>query len=192
MALHAGARALLQSRLGRKLIGHSGLGGVRFSQIQHVEHRFEGKKRETTNSLGLIGSKIELAQRLLLIERNLADLQDLKLFFEGRILEFLDVLFQALQPLLDHGEVGEDQLQFDVFDVALGVNGGFFHRHRIVCKGADHVDERVELAQSLRLHARARHFDDAAGRVHVFDGGVGVLHRLEHGNQAVEALIAAP
>ena len=94
---------------------------------------------------------------------------------------------------VQHLHIGEDELQVDGLDVPLGVDAALHVDDVVVFEAADHVDDGVHLpdigeefvAQALALGGAL----DQAGDVHEFDGGGGVLLRLVHLGQLVQALV---
>jgi len=58
-----------------------------------------------------------------------------------------------------------------------------------VFERSHHVRQGVQLPQALRLDARPRQFNDAAGRIEVFNRGVDGFLRVKHLRQAVKPRI---
>ena len=59
---------------------------------------------------------------------------------------FFQILFQALQPLFDLTQITDHKVEFDVPDVAQGIDGSDM-RDRRIFEGAHDVGERVHIAQ---------------------------------------------
>ena len=75
-------------------------------------------------------------------------LQQFELVVELGILDLLAILVQALQALLDHHQIAEDQFGLDVFEVAHGIDRALFVRHGLVLEDAQHVREGIRHAQA--------------------------------------------
>ena len=78
------------------------------------------EKLEPADALLLVAAERELAQRSILLERNLAFLEQLGFTVELRILHFFSIFVQALEALLDHHQIAQDQLGLDVLQVPHG------------------------------------------------------------------------
>jgi hypothetical protein len=79
----------------------------------------------------------------------LALFQQLEFAVELGILDLLAVLVEALQALLDHHQVAEDQLGFDVFQIAQRVDRALFVRDGFVFEQAQHVGEKRRTTRRL-------------------------------------------
>ena len=137
-------------------------------------------------------------QRLLLLEAGLhppeqRDLLLARLSLAGA--RRADDGIEPLQPPLDDGEVGEDELQVQRLDVARRVDGAVGMRHGLVLEGAHDVDEGVRAVQGgLRL--RSRPFaaaggapGESAGDVGELDVGVDGFLRPEERRKLVHPLV---
>ena len=61
---------------------------------------------------------------------------------------------QLLDALLDHGQVGERELQLEALDVAPRVDAAVGMRHRRVVERPHHVEQRVGVPQAGQLVGR--------------------------------------
>ena len=105
----------------------------------------------------------------------------------------------ALQPLeaaLGHRQVGQDELEVEALEVARRVDAAVGMRVRRVLEGADHVEQRVGVAQPRQVVGRQLLGADVPlgrrrGRrqVHVRDVGLHDLLRLEDRGQPVEPVV---
>ena len=102
---------------------------------------------------------------------------------------------QLLDPLLDHGEVGERELELELLDVAPRVHAQERVRHGVVLEGAHDVEQRIGVAQPGQLvggdvpvggHASR---DRGRRQVDVGDVGGDLAAWLEERRQAREALV---
>ena len=110
----------------------------------------------------------------------------LALQFAGAAL--LQVLFHALEAFFDLGEIADHQVEFDVLDVAQRIDGADV-RNGVVFKGAEDVDQRVDVAQAGEEGGLLEGFLADGGDVDVFDGGVGGLLGRVEGRELVEAFV---
>ena len=99
------------------------------AQIQHVEHRFAGQEHEARQHFHFFRLEFQLAQRRFGFERKPAAVQESQFRFEYRFLLFLQVFFDALDPLRALFEIGQDQFEVHVPDVAQRVERSAFVRH---------------------------------------------------------------
>ena len=88
------------------------------------------------------------------------------------ILDLLAVLVEALQALLDHHQVAQDQLGLDVFQVAQRIDRALLVGHGLVREQAQHVREGVHHAQAGQVAGVAQVLLRDGRHVHVFHGGV--------------------
>ena len=101
---------------------------------------------------------------------------------------FLEVFFQALQPFFDLAEIADHEVEFDILDVAQGIDradmrdGGIF-------ESAQDVDQRVHVAEMADVGGLLQRFLANGAHVHVFDGGVGEFLGVVESGQLVEALV---
>ena len=145
---HGGVRAAGQRTVAVFLLALVQAAGVLFADIEHVEHRLLREELEAADALLVIGIELQLAQRLVGFEQRLAFHQQLEFAVELGILDLLAIFVQALQALLHHHEVAEDQLGLDVFQIAQRVHGALLVRNGLVGEEAQHVGERVDHAQA--------------------------------------------
>ena len=82
------------------------------------------------------------------LHRGFALLEQLEFPVQLRILDLLAVFIQALQPLLDHHQVAEDQLGLDVFQIPQRIDTAFLVRNGIVLKQPQHVRKSVHHPQA--------------------------------------------
>ncbi len=117
------------------------------ADIEHVEYRLLGEKHKASDQLLLLGRHLQLAQRLLLFE-SLFRAQQQSLFVLKIVgAPFLEIFFQALQTLFHLGQVADHQIEFDVLDIAKGIDGANV-RNRFVFEGAQYVNQCVHIAQA--------------------------------------------
>ena len=153
-------------------------------EVQAMEDGLLREKGEPPHRPGVVRRERHRPERPLALElglqadedRLLADLELLSLLLDRRL--------QALQPPLDHLEIGQDQLGLEVLDVTLGRR----RAERLVGEGADHVKERVRVPELLGVEAGALALRDTR-QVHDLEGGVGRLLRLEQGREPIDTRI---
>ncbi len=101
---------------------------------------------------------------------------------------FLQVLLDALQPLLHLAEVVDDEVEVDVLDVAQGIDWPDV-RNGVVFEGAHHVRQRVDIAQVGGEGSLVQRFFRQRGHVGVFHARMDEFLRVVEGGQAVEAVV---
>ena len=159
-----------------------------FADIQRVQNRLLRKEHEALDELSLFRRHFELAKGLLLFE-GFFGAQEQGVFaleLAGALL--LQVFLDALEALLDLGQVADHQVELDVLDVAQGIDGADV-RNGVVFKGAQHVNERVDVAQAGEEGGFLQGFLADGGDVDVFDGGEGGLLGRVEGGELVEPLV---
>ena len=77
-------------------------------------------------------------------------LQQLEFSLQVGRAHLLEILFHALHAFFNLPQIADHKVEFDVLNVAQGVNGSDV-RNRIVFKGAHHVNDRVHLAQMAEV-----------------------------------------
>ena len=103
---------------------------------------------------------------------------------------------QPLEPPIDEGEVGDDELEVEPVEVAPRVDRALRVGMRVVLERPDDVEQRVRLAEPGEVLGGQLLGPDAAlrrgrrgGQVDVGDVGVDDLLGLEDLGQAVQALV---
>ena len=81
---------------------------------------------------------------------------------------FLQIFFEALKPLFHLRQIADHQVEFDVLDVAQGIDGADM-RNRIVLEGAQHMDQRVDIAQAGKERGLLQRLLPDGGDVDKFD-----------------------
>ena len=122
------------------------------------------------------GGHLQLAQREFLFEGLLGAEQQSLFALQVAGASFFEVLFQAFQALLNLRQVADHQVELDVFDVAQGIDGADMG-NRIVLEGAQHVDQRIHVAQAGEERGFFQRFLADGGYVNIFNRGVGGLFR---------------
>ena len=108
-----------------------------------------------------------------------AAIQQRKFRLEDRLFLFLQIFFDALDPLRRLLEIVQHQLNLDAFDIAHSIKRPAFMRHRRIFKQPHHVRQRIRLAQR---HQRRRIFLAILlqpADIHVLDRRVRHFLRLE-------------
>ena len=146
------------------------------------------EKHEALDELFLFRSHLQLAQRLLLFEGIFGAQQKGVFALQLGGAHLLEVFFDALQALFDLGEVADHEVEFDVLDVAQGVDGADVG-NGVVLEGAEDVDEGVDVAQAGEEGGFLQRLLADGGDVDEFDGGVGGLLGRVEGGELVEALV---
>jgi hypothetical protein len=140
----------------------------------------------------LVAAEIERAQRLSVFEGRPAPLQDVLLLFEFRVAaRLLQIALETLEAPFDDAKVGKDQLVLHRAHVTRRIDGSRRVRHRGIAKHADHVQERVGVAERSDVEQRrgTRLRAGCAAHVGELDGGRHVLLRVEQRRQAIEAIV---
>ena len=134
------------------------------------------------------GSHLQFTQRKFLFQRLLgADQQRLfVLQFAGAA--FLEILFQPLQPLFHLRQVADHQIEFDVLDVAQRIDGADM-RDRVVFKSAQHVNQRVHIAQAGQEGRLLERLLPDGRNIHILHRRVGCLLRRVKLRELVEPLV---
>ncbi len=161
------------------------------AQIKHVEHRPQRKKHEAGEDLALLGRELELAQRMFAFDRRAAAHERRLLVLAGGVFLALEVFLQPLQAALDLFEIGEHQLEIERLRISQGIDAARGVRHGGIVEDAQHVRERVHLAQRRQHRGIARRFSFCGAHdapdVDVLDGGIGHLFRLIERGQLIDA-----
>src|ERR1017187_5368665 len=118
-----------------------------------------------------------------------APLQQIELVVQLGVLDFLAVLLQALEPLLHHHEVAENQLRFHVFQVAYGVHRAFFVGNGFVLKQAQNLGESVHHPQTGQVAGIAQVLLRDGRHIHVFHRGMRDFERFEEARQFLQARV---
>ena len=103
---------------------------------------------------------------------------------------------EPFQAPVDHRQVGQDELEVEALDVALGVDAPVGVRIRRILEGADDVEQRVGVPQPRQVLGRQLLGPHAAlarrrrcGQVDVGDVGLDDLLGLEDRGELVQALV---
>ncbi len=170
------ARVLLEARA---LEPRGRLADLLLTEVGDEQHRLAGQERVAAQPRLLVLRELELAQRPLGFERLLQPLEERALAHVLGLVGLLDVGLEPLEPALDRGEVGEDQLELEHLRVAQGVERAVGVRRALGLEGAHHVDERVHAPQRGQVDERLALALGDAGHVHVLDGRERLLLRVE-------------
>ncbi len=149
------------------------------AQIQYVEHRFARQEHEAGQHLHFFRLEFQFAQRSFGFERQSAAVQKPQLCFEYCLFLFLQIFFDALDPLRALFEVGQDQLEIHVDDVAQRVERPAFVRHRRILEQSHDVRQRVGLAQRYKRRGIFLAIFLQPADIHVLDRRVRDFLRLE-------------
>ena len=103
-------------------------------------------------------------------------------------LHLLQVFFDALQSLLHLPEIVDDQIEVDVLDVAQGIDASDV-RNGIVFEGADHVGQRVDVAQVGGEGRLVQRLLAERGNVGVLHAGMDQFLGVIECGQAVEPVV---
>ena len=103
-------------------------------------------------------------------------------------LHLLQVLLDALQPLLNLAEIVDDQVEVNVLDIAQGIDGPHV-RNRVVFESAHHVGQRIHIAQVGGEGGFVQRFLAERRNIGVLDAGVHQLLGVVQRGQAVKAII---
>ena len=143
------------------------------------------KELEAADGLFFFGREFERAQRFVAFERRLAALEQRKLVIEFGAFDFLAILLQPLHALFDHHQVAQDQLDFNVFEIAQRIHRALFVRHGVALKQAQHVRQSIGHAHAGQVTRIAQGFLGDGREVQVFHRRVRDLGRLENFRQGV-------
>jgi hypothetical protein len=152
---------------------------VLLPDVQHVQHRLLREELKAADAFLLLGAKRHGPERHVRFERGLRFLQQIELVVEIRALDLLAVLVEALQALLHHHEVAQDELRIHVVHVAGRIDGALLVGHGVALENTQHVGERVGDPQAGEVRRFAQVLLGDRREVQVFDGGVGDLARLK-------------
>ena len=164
---------------------------VILAHVGHIDDRLVGEQRDVGHDGFFLVGELHAAGRLALLQVRLDAVEQIHLgqiFFIalGGLDRLVDAAFEDVQ-------VGEDQLQVDDLDVALGADAALDVDDLAVLKAAHHMDDGVHLtdigeefvAQALALGSAL----DQAGDIHKLDDRRGDLVRVVHLGQLVQTVI---
>ncbi len=114
--------------------------------------------------------------------------EQLELFLKLRRLHLFQIFFQPLQPLLNLAQIADHEIELDILDVAQGVNFAHMGYCRIV-EGANHVGQRVDLAQVAKVSRLLQCFLANGADIDVFDRRMSQLLGIVESGQAIQAIV---
>ncbi len=164
--------AELHLDLGRQRVDHGVLvvvaGGDRRDQLglagdvalAHVEQHQDGllgQEPEAPDGLGLVGIEAQVADGRARLEPGVDAPDDDLLALGGLALGLRAVLAAALEPLqaaLGHGQVGQQELEVELLEIAGGIHAARRVRQGRVVEGAHDVQQRIRVAQPRQVVGR--------------------------------------
>src|SRR2546422_739623 len=160
----------------------------RLADIKHIQNGFLAEEHEAAESLLVLACHFHFTQRALGFKMRLSALEQFVFFFQFGRAQFLEIFFQALKTLFDLAEVTDHQVEFDILDIAQGIDRANVRDCGVV-EGADDVRKLIHVAQMSDVAAFFQSFLADCADVDVFNRGVGELLRIEKCGQAVEAIV---
>ena len=130
---------------------------VALADVQEHEHRLLGEEPEAADRLLLVGGELLVADRAAGGQARVEALEDHELSIVRLALGRRAVVTLLAQPLdapICHGEVGEDEFEVEALDVAPRVDRALWVRHGRILERADHVEERIRVAESGEMFGR--------------------------------------
>ena len=118
----------------------------------------------------------------------LGALQQIKFFFQLGGAHLLQIFFHALQALFDLAEIADHQIELDILDVAQRIDRADVGDGSVF-KGANHVGQRVDVAQVPDVGGLFQSFLADGADVHVFDRSVGELLGVVERRELVKAVV---
>ena len=94
-----------------------------FSNIEHVEHGLLAEEHEAADAFFVFGGHLHFAEGLFGFEEGFGFDEELVFFFEFGCLHLLQVFFEAFEAFFDLAEVADHEIEFDVLNVAEGIDG---------------------------------------------------------------------
>ena len=172
---------------------------VGLADVQQDEHRLLGQEAKATDRLLVVRVEVDVANRVTSLERFLEPPEDHLLALVGLALRrgaMASARRETLDPPVDEGEIGQDELEIELLDVACRINRPRGRRKRWVVEGTHDMDERVRLPQAGEMLGRQLLRSDVAlagcgwrGQVDVGDVGVDDLLGLEDLGQLAEPVV---
>ena len=159
-----------------------------FADVEHVENRLFAEEHESADALLVLGSHLHLAQWLFGSKMRVGALQQLEFFLEFGSLHLLQIFFETLEAFFDLAEIADHQIEFDILDVAEGIDpadvrdGGIFEY-------ADHVGQCIDLSEMTDVAAFLQRLLSDGADVDVFDGCVRQLFGVVECRQFVETIV---
>jgi hypothetical protein len=167
---HCGVLAALQCTQLVTVNGSFQFAGFVVAEIQYEEHRPLRQKQKSADGFALFGSQVQFAQRLFGFEMGFALFQNCFFQFEILVGFLFEIFFETLEALVDLFEVGKNQFQFEVGDIAQRIDGAFGVRDAGIVEDADNVGDGVDFAERGEGFAHA--FFLHAAEVDVLHRGV--------------------
>ena len=130
---------------------------VALTHVQEDEDRLLGQEAEAPQGLLLVGIEPGVADRMAVREGASDSLEDHALPLVRLALGGRPVATRPAQPLqapVDHGEVGQDELEVELLQVPPGVHGAGRVGMMRVIPGPDHVEQGVGVAEPPQVLGR--------------------------------------
>ncbi len=158
---------------------------VRLADVEDDQQRLCREQLKAAQPLLVVVRQRHLPQRRLPLESGQQSvLEEIPLASLLRLQASLDGLRETLQAPLDELEVGEDELEVDVGDVARGVDAPLHVLELVVLEAAHDVHQGVDLAQLVEIQVGAALPFLHPRDVDELDGRGRVAPRLEEVAQA--------
>ncbi len=148
---------VLVSRQRSRPRGRASSRHVPLPDVEEHEDRLLGEEPEAADGLRVVGIEAQVADRRPGLE-GLMDAPHHDLFALGGLALGLGAVaaaaLESLQPPLGHREVGEDELEVELLEVASGIHAARRMRMGRILERADDVQERVGVAQPREVVRR--------------------------------------
>ena len=184
----------------RPRCGHEGgcrLSQLVLTQIQQNKEGLCGQEPEAAQDLHVLGVDLgqDLAERRLGFQRLPQPLHQRPFSLHRVALapdDLLLLILDSLQPLLDGGQVAEEELELQRFDVPRRINRALAMRHVWIVERASDEHERIGLTQVTEQRPAHPFLGDAFGdasHVEILDISRDPLLRAEHFGQPIETSV---
>ena len=133
-----------------------GLVEVVLVYVEQDDERLRCEELEPAKALGLIGRELLVADGRLAFEMFLDSLEQVTLLFDGVPLgglRALGILVEPLQPALQQFEIGEQELQQHVSDIAEGIDRAVDVEYGIVLERPRDDEQRVHPLEVVQVLA---------------------------------------
>ena len=130
---------------------------VPLADVEQHHDRLLGEEPEAADGLLVVRVQVLVADRRAGIEPRLQAAQDDPFVLGGLALGLCPVAAaadQTLEPSIGHGEVGHEELEVEALEVPGRVDAAFRVRDGRILERADHVEQRIGVAQPREVVGR--------------------------------------
>ena len=162
-----------------------------FADVECIQNGLLREEHEALDELLLVGRHLQFAKRLLFLKRIFRAEKQRLLALQVAGAALLQVFFESIKTLFHLGQIAEHQIEFNALDVPQRVDRPHM-RNGVVLEGAQHVNERVHIAQAGEEGGLFERLLPDGRHVNVLDSSVGCFLRRVERRELVQPLVWNP